>query len=70
LSSNDVPIECAACGLFLGTGLPGAHYFCSKCESFVIARARGGDLGTALGALALVGLFVLIGAAIVKAFKD
>ena len=70
MSGDNIPVECAACGFFLGSGLPGSTYFCSKCESYVVARARGGNLWDVVGALALVGLAIGIGALIAEAFSD
>jgi hypothetical protein len=70
LSEGNVPIECAACGFFIGSGLPGGTYFCSKCQDLVVAKARQGDLGTVIGALAIVGLFIGIGALIADALSN
>ncbi len=70
MSNGSVPVECAACGFFLGSGLPGGTHFCSRCQDIVVTRARAGNLGAVVGALAVVVLAIGIGALIAKALND
>lgn len=58
-------VECAACGFFLGSGIPGGRKFCDNCACWITTKARQGNgkavaagLGLlALGALAGYGLY-------------
>lgn len=63
------PLECTACGLFLGTGLSGDSRFCRKCACYVGTRVRQRDYGGAVAGLALVGLAALAGYTVVKSLR-
>lgn len=69
-ANGEVPLDCAACGFFLGSGFPGGTAFCSRCQQTVVTKARAGNLGAAIGALFLVGLGIAVGALVIKALSD
>lgn len=57
------PIDCAVCGFDLGTGLPGESKYCSRCERYVLTKAKQGSPDT-LGGLVILGLAVVAGLAV------
>ncbi len=59
-ANNQVQIDCAVCGFFLGSGIPGGSRYCARCKRSVLTEARAGNLGAVLGALAVVGLGLLV----------
>jgi len=68
--TNNLEIQCGVCGFLIGSGLPGSEQYCMKCGDYVVTKAKGNDLGAALGALAVVLVGIGIGALIVKGIKD
>ena len=70
LQGNEVPVDCAVCGFFLGSGIPGGTAYCTRCQGFVITRARTGNLGSVIGALAVVGVGLGLGILAAKILND
>jgi len=68
--SANFPLECTECGLALGLGIPGSLNMCSRCEKYVVAKARQGDAGAAIGGLVLIGAGLVIGALVVALIKS
>lgn len=52
--------ECGLCGLSLGIGVPGGQRWCSECGRYVLAKAEGGDTAAVAGAVAAVGVGLLL----------
>ncbi len=70
MSASEVPVDCAICGFFLGSGFPGGTAFCSKCQDYVVTRARTSNLGAVLGALVVVGVGVGLGFLAMKLLNE
>ena len=70
LPGREEPVDCAACGFFLGSGIPGGSLYCSRCQRIVLARARAGNLGAVFGALLVVGVGVGLGLLAAKLLNE
>ncbi|MDE1853847.1 MAG: hypothetical protein KGI38_08910 [Thaumarchaeota archaeon] len=61
-------VDCAVCGLSLGSGIPGGKKYCQRCSSYVITEARAGS-GDFVGGLVLLGVGVFVGVAAISVLQ-
>ena len=63
--SAEAPVDCAVCGLSLGSGIPGGSKYCGRCADYVRTKARAGS-SDSLGGLIILGAAFFAGVLVVN----
>lgn len=66
--NNSGLVDCAVCGLALGSGISGGKKYCQRCGSYVTTEVRAGS-GNFVGGLVILGVGLLVGLAAVSVLR-